>query len=83
MLIIEEKGLLEFEAWSGAVETQQRIIEAGLEEEFERLIDECYPEGITSTQLNDLLWFDSEWVYEALGMTEEDEDDEEEEEEED
>ena len=49
-------------------------------EEFERLIDDCYPEGISSTQLNDLLWFDSEWVYEALGMTDEDEEDDEEEE---
>ena len=77
MLIVEERGLLEFEAWSGAVETKERIIEAGLEEEFERLIDECYPEGISSTQLNDLLWFDSDWVYEALRMTEEEEDKEE------
>ena len=77
MLIVEERALSEFKAWSGAVETQERILEAGLEEEFESLIDECYPEGITSTQLNDILWFDSEWVYEALGMTEEDEDEEE------
>ena len=73
MLIVEERGLSEFKAWSGAVETKERIIEAGFEEEFERLIDECYPEGITSTQLNDILWFDSEWVYESLGMTEEEE----------
>ena len=78
MLIVEERGLAEFRAWSGAVETKERIIEAGLEEEFERLIDDCYPEGITSTQLNDILWFDSEWVYEALGMTDEEDEDEEE-----
>ena len=77
MTIIEEKTLLDFEAWSGAIETKERIIEADLEEEFERLIDDCYPEGITSTQLNDILWFDSKWVYEALGMTDEEEDEEE------
>ena len=77
MLIIEERGLLEFNAWSGAVETKERIIEAGLEAEFEELIDDCYPEGITSTQLNDILWFDSEWVYEALGMTDEEDEEEE------
>ena len=80
MLIVEERGLSEFNAWSGAVETQERILEAGLEEEFERLIDDCYPEGITSTQLNDILWFDSEWVYEALGMTEEEDEEDEDEE---
>ena len=78
MLIVEERGLSEFKAWSGAVETKERIIEDGLEEAFERLIDDCYPEGITSTQLNDILRFDNEWVYESLGMTEEDEEDEEE-----
>ena len=77
MLIIEERGLLAFNAWSGAVETQERIIEAGLEADFERLIDDCYPEGISSTQLNDLLMFESEWIYESLGMTEEDEEEEE------
>ena len=27
-----------------------------------------YPEGMTETQLNDLLWFDSESVYEWLGI---------------
>ena len=80
MLIIEERGLLEFNAWSGAVETKERIIEAGLEADFERLIDDCYPEGISSTQLNDILRFESEWVYESLGMTEEEDEEEEEEE---
>ena len=78
MTIIKESTLSEFKAWSGAVETQKRIIEAGLEEEFEDLINECYPDGIDETHLNDLLWFDSEWVYEALGMTEEEEDEEDE-----
>ena len=81
MTIIKETTLADFEAWSGAVETQNRIIEAGLEAEFERLIDDCYPDGIDETHLNDILRFDSEWVYEALGMTEEDEEDEEDEEE--
>ena len=80
MLIVEERALSEFKAWSGAVETQERILEAGLEEDFERLIDDCYPEGISSTQLNDLLWFDSEWIYESLGMTEEEEEEEDEDE---
>ena len=79
MLIVEERGLAEFKAWSGAAETKERILEAGLEEEFERLIDDCYPEGISSTQLNDLLRFDSEWVYESLGMTEEEDEDDEDE----
>ena len=32
------------------------------------LIEEVYPEGIDRTALNDLLWFDDEWIYEMLGM---------------
>lgn len=66
-----------FKAWSGAVDVQNRIIEEGKEEAFERLIDELYPDGIDETHLNDLLWFDTEWVYEQLGIKDEDEEEEE------
>lgn len=70
MKVITETSLEKFEAWSGAVDTKNLIISLGLEEEFEMLIDEIYPEGLTDTQLNDLLWFDSEWVLETLGVEE-------------
>lgn len=79
MKIIDEGvNLRDFEAWSGAVDTKERIIEEGKEDEFENLIDEMYPEGISSVHLNDLLWFESDWVYENLGITDEDEEEEEE-----
>ena len=68
MLIKTEKNLRGFEAWSGAIETKKIILDAGLEEEFEMLIDECYPEGLTDTELNDILWFDSDWILEMLGI---------------
>ena len=68
MIIKTEKNLKDFETWSGATETKKLILDAGLEEEFEELIDECYPEGLTDTQLNDLLWFDSDWILENLGI---------------
>ena len=68
MLIKTEKNLRGFEAWSGAIETKKMILDAGLEEEFEMLIDECYPEGLTDTELNDILWFDSDWVLDMLGI---------------
>ena len=61
-------------SWSGAVATAERIEEEGKGEEFEALIDELYPEGINRTALNDLLWFDSDWLFEELGISEEDED---------
>ena len=73
MTIKTETNLRNFKAWSGAIETKELIISLGLEEEFEGLIDELYPEGLTDTQLNDLLWFDSDWILETLGIKEEEE----------
>ena len=58
MKVITETNLRGFNAWSGAVDTKNLIISLGLEEEFEMLIDELYEEGLTDTQLNDLLWFE-------------------------
>lgn len=73
MKIYEEKGLCEFHAWSGAIDTKERIIEEGKEEEFEALIEEMYPDGLSDTDLNDLLWFDDEMLYNMLGMESEEE----------
>lgn len=64
----KETGIKDFQAWSGAKETQKYIIEQGEADAFDRLIEELYPEGITKTQLNDLLWFDAEWIYNTLGI---------------
>ena len=82
MKIISETGIYNFESWSGAKDTQKRIIEEGKDKEFDCLIEDIYPDGLTDTQLNDLLWFDSEWIYETLGITDEEEEEETEEEEE-
>ena len=68
MKVITETNLRGFNAWSGAVHTKNLIISLGLEEEFEMLIDELYEEGLTDTQLNDLLWFESNWILENLGV---------------
>ena len=71
MKITTETSLVNFNTWSGATETKKTIIENGKSQEFDALIEEIYPEGLTDTQLNDLLWFESEWVFEALGIKEE------------
>ena len=73
MIIKTEKNLRNFEAWSGAIETKNLILDAGLEEEFEGLIEELYPDGLSDTELNDILWFDSDWILENLGIKEEEE----------
>ena len=71
MKITTELSIRDFNAWSGAVTTQKEIIRAGKAEEFDDLINELYPEGIDATQLNDLLWFEVDWLYETLGLIEE------------
>ena len=60
--------LVNFDAWSGAVETKETIINEGKVEQFDNLIEELYPDGLTDTQLNDLLWFEEDWIFEMLGI---------------
>ena len=68
MTITYELDLNRFEAWSGAKETLERIQKEGKCAELENVLEELYPDGMTETELNDLLWFDSESVYEWLGI---------------
>lgn len=61
-------SLRNFDAWSGAVDTKETIINEGKDKDFDYLIEELYPEGLTDTQLNDLLWFEEDWIFEMLGI---------------
>ena len=69
MKVYEELNLKDFNAWSGAVGTKERIIKEGKEKEFEELIEELYPEGLSATELNDLLWFDDS-ILKYIGIEE-------------
>ena len=55
-------------AWSGARDTVERIEDEDKGDEFVSLIEELYPEGIDRTALNDLLWFEEDWIFEMLGI---------------
>ena len=68
MTISYELDLNSFQAWSGAKDTLERVQREGKCGELESVLEELYPDGMTETQLNDLLWFDSESVYEWLGI---------------
>lgn len=72
--------LRNFEFWSGA---KQRAAHLTLEQldriEFE--LEMFYPEGMTDTQVNDLFWFEEDFIAQCLGYDnweelEEDEEDE-------
>lgn len=68
MTITYELNLNSFEAWSGAVNTLDRIKCEGKCEELEETLEELYPDGMTETELNDLLWFEADEVYSWLGL---------------
>ena len=71
MKISREMNLRNFEAWSGAKDTLNKLIELDKCEELEFILEDLYPDGLTDTQLNDILWFEDEWIYETLGIEEE------------
>lgn len=78
MKIYSEQSLADFKFWSGAETTAQRIWEEQGSEGFDQLeaiLEDLYPDGIDETDLNDLLWFDADTVYEWLGIEEEEEED--------
>ena len=70
MKITSEMDLKNFKAWSGAKDTLNKLIELDKCDDLEFILDDLYPEGLTDTQLNDILWFDDEWIYETLGIEE-------------
>ena len=69
---------LQRECWSGAVDTLQTIWEHDKEDDLMDFL-EGYFEGTvpTITEVNDLLWFEDEWIFEQIDLdpNEDDEDD--------
>ncbi len=67
MTIKTETSLASFEAWSGAESTMEKLYALDLCTELENALDELYPDGMTDTELNDILWFEEEWIAELVG----------------
>lgn len=68
MTIRYELNLETFEAWNGAVRTLDRVRRENKCYELDQALEDLYPDGMTETELNDLLWFDADSVYAWLGM---------------
>ena len=83
-----ETSLADFPAWSGAVHTLDVLIEKDLCDTVETCLVDVLGEYPTDTEINDMLWFETdaiaEWCgfssWEALENGEEDEEETEEEE---
>lgn len=67
MTIKTEQSLRNFEFWSGA-KANAGMMTAEELDSVESALEELYPEGMTDTEINDLFWFDFEYVCELIGL---------------
>ena len=59
--------------WSGALDTLSKVQNNNKEEELMSLLSlDCFTDIPDLTEVNDLLWLESDWVFEMLGIEEED-----------
>lgn len=81
----EITSLYDFKPWSGAVDTYNKLIEAGKAEEFVDKLEQVFAEqDVSNTDINNMLWFVPEECFRLVGLDKngnekEDEDEEEEE----
>lgn len=60
-------------SWGQAVSILSEIDEADKSEDFMDFLEDLYPDGVDSIELNDLISYDWEWVYTQIGMPSKDE----------
>lgn len=75
MKITTEQSLSNFEFWSGAKSNAEMLTCEELDS-VENELEAEYPDGMTDTEINDLFWFDFEYVCEMIGLEYDSENDE-------
>lgn len=71
MIITTEKNLTNFKFWAGAKDLASKLTYTELTEITHQL-EELYPDGMTETQINDLFWFDEDFICQMIGLKIED-----------
>jgi len=59
---------LKNELWSGGLHTFDKIAENCKVPDLIELLEELYPDGAGITTINDLLWFEADYIYEQLNI---------------
>ena len=67
MKVDEQKTVAACDTWSGAKNNAAMLTIEELEQ-LGDLLEDCYPDGISATEVNDIMWFDFEWICEMLGL---------------
>jgi len=60
--------LLRDELWCGALDTLGTITQNGKLQDLMSLLEEMYPESVNITTINDLLWFEEDFILEQMGV---------------
>ena len=66
MKIYTEKSLRDFDFWSGAKDTVKYLTPCELDQ-IESILEECYPDGMDETAINDFFWFEEDTIAQLLG----------------
>ena len=65
---VEINSLENFKAWSGGLETLNTVRERGGVDTLTIICEDIFSGDIpTETTIHDWLWFDSDFIYQALG----------------
>ena len=75
MKIMKEYDIEELykDSWSGAINTLDTIMKNDMENELMEHLEDIFSDQIpTETEVNDYLWFESDYIYECLGIDVED-----------
>lgn len=62
--------------WGGALDTLSKVQDNNKEEELMSLLSldcDCFSDTPDLAEVNDLLWFEDEWIFEVLGIKEDEE----------
>lgn len=62
-------------SWGQAREVLLEIDEEDMSEELMDFLEDLYPDGIDAVDLNDLISYDWEWLYNQIGMPMKDKED--------
>lgn len=68
--VTEQLHLSNFDFWGGA-KYRAKMLTVDELNEIESQIEDLYPDGIDETQINDIFWFDFDWIAQILGYEDE------------
>ena len=68
MIVINETSLTAFRWWGGA-ELNARMLTESEMDMLDDMLIELYPNGMGETLINDVMWFEFDFVCDLLGLT--------------